>query len=255
MSGLGVYGCAGIRRSKCSIKIWIGKIRWLLRLRDPLANADLEDLAQYFPFPVPSIPSDVSLFEEFLTEIGILLRKEPKFAACSLHFHHIAPILFRLVLVREYLHRPPENDQDIFQLVKENQVFRIWTAHEQALAACHGEENTMSDSPLVQPPTPLLYRLTVINDAKLTISHDEPRVAIRSPQSVNPASGPALSGGPRKPRRYTPPLLPLTATGPRQNPRPTSTFKKSVHFRAILQRPAPVTRRGRKNRPSHMGLT
>jgi hypothetical protein len=197
------------------------------RSRTP-TNDDLQNLAQDFSFPVPSMPGDVSLFEEFLAEIGILLQKESKLAACRLRLDHVGPILFRLVLVREYLHRPPENDQDIFQLVKENRIFRIWTAHEQALAACHGEKNTAADSPLAQPPTPLLYRLAVVHDNDLAVSDDEPLVAIRSLQSVIWTSGPALSGGLRKPRRYTPPLLRPTPNGPRPKPRPA--FKKSVRF-------------------------
>lgn len=141
-------------------------------------NDDLQDLARGFSFPVPSIPSDVFLIEEFLAEIAILLCKESKFAACSLCLHHIGPILFRLVILQVYLHQPPESDKSIFELVKQHRVFRIWTSHEQALAACHREENTRSDSPLAQPPTPLLYKLTVIDDTKLTISDDKPLVAI-----------------------------------------------------------------------------
>ena len=50
--------------------------------------------------------------------------------------------------------RPPENDLDILQAVKESQISRIWTGHEQALAACYGEENISPDVVLDAVPEP-----------------------------------------------------------------------------------------------------
>ena len=191
-------------------------------------DEDLHGLAQHFSFPVPSLPGDESLIDDFLADLGVQLRKESKLVSSSLRYHHIGPIFFRLVILREYLHKLPENDYDIFQLVKQNRVYRIWTSHELALAACHGEENTSSNSPLGYAPTPSLFKLTVINDTDTIISDDETFVAIRSPESINWTRGVALSGGLRKPRRYTPPHLRLTAPQPRPQPRPA--YKKMVHF-------------------------
>jgi hypothetical protein len=191
-------------------------------------DADLHGLAQRFSFPVPILAGDESLIEDFLADLGVQLRKESKLALSSLRLHHIGPILFRLVILREYLHRPPDNDQDIFELVKQKRIYRIWTSHEQALAACHGEEDTSPGAPLGYTPHPSLYRLAVINDADLIIPDDEVLVAIRSPHSW--MSGLALlPNGPRNPRRYTPPHLRLTTDKPRPKPRPV--HKKIVHFK------------------------
>jgi len=169
-------------------------------------------MAQDFSFPVPTLPDDAPLIEDFLADIDILLRKENavtahglkenSVATHSLRLHHVGPPLFGLVILRVYLGRPPENDGRIYELVKQNQVYRIWSPHERALAACHGESNTSSNSPLSEPPTPLLYNLAVVNDNDLVISDEVPLVAIKSPQPVNWMVSPGLAGGLRKPRRY-----------------------------------------------------
>jgi hypothetical protein len=192
------------------------------------SDEDLHGLAQHFSFPVPCLPGDESLIDDFLADLGVQLHKESKLISSSLRYHHIGPIFFRLVILRGYLHKLPENDYDIFQLVKQKRVYRIWTSHELALAACHGEENTSPDSFLGYAPAPSLFKLAVINDTDIVIPDDETFVAIRSPESINWTSGMALSGGLRKPRRYTPPHLRLTA--PRPQPQPRPAYTKIVHF-------------------------
>ena len=145
--------------------------------RGTVTDEVLHDLAQNFSFPVPCLPGDMSLIEDFLADMDIQLRKEPRLALnirLRLRLLHVGPVLFRLVIVRNYLDRPPENDGVIFQLVKQNRIFRLWTPHEQALAACNGEENTSPDSPLTQAPTPQLYNLAVIDDGDLPLSDDRP---------------------------------------------------------------------------------
>jgi len=195
-------------------------------------DEDLQNLATKFTFPVPILLGDESLIEDFLADMGLQLRKDSKFAACSLCLHHVGFVLFRLVVLRVYLHRPPTNDMDIFNLVKHNQVSWVWTSHEQALAACHGEDNTGPHSQLPQPPTPELYMLPVINDNELDISDDEPLVVLQVPEAVSWSKGRALSGGVRKPQRYTPPHLRPKANGPRPKPRPA--YKKAVRFQTVL---------------------
>jgi hypothetical protein len=195
-------------------------------------DEDLQNLATKFAFPVPILLGDESLIEDFLADMGLQLRKHSKLAACGLRLHHVGFVLFRLVVLRVYLRRPPANDLDIFNLVKQNQVSRVWTSHEQALAACHGEDDTGPHSKLPQPPTPELYMLPVINDNELDISDDEPLVAIQVPELVTWSNGPALSGGVHKPRRYTPPHLRPKANGPRPKPRPA--YKKAVRFQTEL---------------------
>lgn len=164
-------------------------------------DAALNSFTQEFSFPVPILPGDNSLIEDFLADIGIQLQKEYTLMPASfrLHLHYVAHILFRLVILREYLHRPPENDDDIFQLVNQSCVSWIWTPPEQALAACHGEENTSCNSHLALPPTPLLYKLAVIEDNNLILADDEPLVAIQVFESMNWTCGSALFGGLQKP--------------------------------------------------------
>lgn len=133
------------------------------------------------------------------------LRKEPKLALnirLPLCLLHVEPVLFQLVVVRNYRDRPPGNDKVIFQLVKQNRVLRLWASNELALTACNREKNTSPNSPLDQVPTLGLCKLAVIDDGDFTLSDDRPLVAIRDLQSVNWSSGLALSVGQQKPRRY-----------------------------------------------------
>ena len=123
-----------------------------------------------------------------------------------------------MVILRVYLDLPDENNFDIFHLVEHNRVSRVWTAHEQALAACHGESNTSSNSPLAAPPTPLLFGITVVDDNELVISDDEPLVVIKSIDLVDWTSRPGLSGGSRKPRRYRPLTFSQILLGPGPSP-------------------------------------
>jgi hypothetical protein len=215
----------------------------------------LHDLAHNFSFPVPCLPGDMSLIEDLLADMDMQLHKEPKLALnirLRLRLLHVGPVLFRLVVVRNYLDRPPENDKVIFQLVKQHRIFRLWTSHELALAACNGEENTSPDSPLDQAPTPELYKLAVIDDGDLTLSDGRPLVAIRNLQSVNWSSGPALSGGRRKPRRYTPPHLRVIPAGPRPKPRPA--YKKAVRFEDTLEENSEGVTRLRRSKRAQMAV-
>jgi hypothetical protein len=184
-----------------------------------------EQLTEGFSFCVPILPGDASLIEDFLADIDIQLRNETGSTAHSLRLLHIGPVLFSLVILRVYLGRSHENDQDIFQLAKQNKIRRIWTPHEQALAACHGESNTSPNFPLVAPPTPLLYGITVVSDAELEVSDDEPLVIIESLEAIRWTSSTGLSGGLRKPRRYR--LPHLQAIPARSRPKPRPAYGKS----------------------------
>jgi hypothetical protein len=180
-----------------------------------------EQLAQDFSFCVPILPGDASLIEDFLADIDIQLRKDTGTTAHGLRLLHVGPALFSLVILRVYLNRSHENDRDIFQLVKQNRIHRVWTPHEQALAACHGESNTGLNFPFVAPPTPLLYGIAVVHDSELEISDEELLVTIESLESVHWTSSTGLSGGTRKPRRYRPPpLQSIPARWSRPKPRP-----------------------------------
>jgi hypothetical protein len=182
--------------------------------------------------PLNDVDIDILLRKEnTVTAYGL---KENSVATHSLCLHHVGPPLFGLVILRVYLGRPPENDGHIYELVKQNQVYRIWSPHERALAACHGESNTSSNSPLSEPPTPLLYNLAVVNDNDLVISDEVPLVAIKSPQPVNWMVSPGLAGGLRKPRRYRPPHLQLIATGTWPKPQPAYETVANVSDQSAL---------------------
>jgi hypothetical protein len=183
---------------------------------------ELHNLAQTFSFPVPNLAGDASLRDGFLAELAVQLRKESGTISRwhNLRLLNVGPPLLLLVMVREYLHLPPENDHDLFELVKERRISRVWTSHEQALAACHGETNTKPNSLLSQPPMPARYEVLVDNDGEFAISDDEPLVAVESVESVNWTNRPGLSGGVLVPRRYRPPHLRVAPTGPRPKPRP-----------------------------------
>ena len=79
-----------------------------------------EQLTQDFSFPVPILPGDASLIEDFLADMDIQLRKETGTITHGPRLLHLRPALFGLVILRIYLNRSYENDQDIFQLVKSN---------------------------------------------------------------------------------------------------------------------------------------
>ena len=83
----------------------------------------LHNLAQNFSFPMPCLPGDMSLIEDFLADMDMQLCKEPRLTlniCLCLCLLHVGPVLFCLVIVQNYLDQPPENDGVIFQLVKQN---------------------------------------------------------------------------------------------------------------------------------------
>jgi hypothetical protein len=84
------------------------------------SDENLHGLAQHFSFPIPNLPRDESLIEDFLADLGVQLRKESKLVGSNLRYLYIGPILFRLVILQEYLHKLPEHDHIIFQLVQQN---------------------------------------------------------------------------------------------------------------------------------------
>jgi hypothetical protein len=140
-------------------------------------------------------------------------------------------------------------------------VTRIWTSHEQALAACFGEDNTGSTACFVTPPSPVHWRLKVIDDAKLLLPDDLPFVTLRTP--IQWTIQPGLSGpGIHKPRRYKPPYLRLTNPGIRPKPQPAyktpagpqRTAQKRVTFKVdAIEKPPTKQQRAASNVPDGMG--
>lgn len=185
-----------------------------------ITSADLHRLAVDFPFPAPVLPGDDSLIPDFVADIAIQLKQEGIGLENSDLALHLSVLLFRLVIVRTYLARPPENDMDIFDLVVNGQVTRIWTAHELALAACCGEEDTTAHAVFAIAPDPAIWKADVVLDEELTVPDDEPLVSVNATPPTVWTTRPGLCGGSRVPRRYRPPHLRVTQPVPRPQPRP-----------------------------------
>ena len=179
-----------------------------------LTTNDLLEAASHFPFTVPILPSDASLVDEFLTNLMHHVKHRP-ISDCAIE--GIGQALFKLVILRTYLGRPPENDLNIFEAVKNGQITRLWTSHEQALAACYGEEDTSLDAVFDTIPNPDLWKIKVIKDVMLELTEDCPFVTIKQP--VAWTNGPGLIGGSLKLQHYKPPYLWDLAPGPRPKPK------------------------------------
>jgi hypothetical protein len=188
--------------------------------RLPSSN-DLLQMAHRLAFSVPILPGDASLTQDFIADIKIQAHRE-KFEIIDEYLTLIllGSILFHLVILRTYLDRPAENDLDIYELVKENKVSRIWTTHEQALAACHGEDDTQPNAQFKSNPDPDLWEVKVSRDMQLALSDSEPFVSTHMAEPIVWTNRPGLAGGTRKPRRYRPLYIRLAQPGPRPTPRP-----------------------------------
>jgi hypothetical protein len=190
------------------------------------SEVDLFEMVQHLPFSVPVLPGDASLVENFVADIKVQANHEKiDIIDEDLVLIPIGSILFHLVILRTYLGRPAENDLDIYELVKARRVSRTWTAHEQALAACYGEDDTSSNACFRSVPDPHLWKVSVIkvsSDMEVPLSQDRPFVSIQ-PQNIVWTNRPGLMGGTRKPRQYRPPYIRLAPPGLRPRPRPAYT--------------------------------
>jgi hypothetical protein len=191
---------------------------------DPTNNNLLED-ASKFPFLVPILPGDSSLAIDFISSLKYHIAQLPATVIDDCAIIVIGQALFNLVILRTYLSRPAENDLDIFELVNNRQVSRTWTNHEQALAACFGEEDTSIDAKFHTKPSPTLWGIKVEIDSELCVPGGSPLVVIQQP--VIWTERPGLTGGILKPRRYRPPYLRSLIPGPRPTPKPAYGTKAS----------------------------
>jgi hypothetical protein len=180
-----------------------------------LTTNNLLEAASHFPFTIPILPGDTSLVDEFLASLMHHVKDQP-INDCAIE--GISQALFKLVILRTYLGRPPENDLNIFEAVKNGQITRLWTSHELALAARYGEEDASLDAVFDMTPNPDLWKIKVIRDSTLELTEEHPFVAIKRP--ITWTNRPGLTGGSLKPRHYKPPYLRDLALGPRPKPRP-----------------------------------
>ena len=176
---------------------------------------NLLEAASCFPFWVPILPGDASLTVDFMSS---LLHHVGDQLIDDCAIEGIGQALFNLVILRTYLDRPPENDLDIFEAVRDGHIARIWTSHELALAAVRGEDDASRDAIFDTVPNPDLWGIKVVRDAALELAEDHPFVAIKQP--ITWSHRPGLTGGSLKPRHYKPPYLRLSKPGPRPKPRP-----------------------------------
>lgn len=199
------------------------------RGRTPSSN-DLFKMAHCLPFSVPILPGDASLAENFIADIKVQAHREKiDIISEDLALVPVGSILFHLVILRTYLNRPAENDLDIYEFIVANRVSRTWTVHEQALAACHGEDDTSSNAHFNSIPDPHRWEVNVVkvtSDIEVPLSDDRPFASIQSPEAVVWTNRPGLTGGTRRPRQYRPLHIRLAPLGPRPKPRPA--YGKSI---------------------------
>jgi len=189
-----------------------------------LTTNDLISAGSCFPFHVPILPGDASLVVDFVANL-LQHAKNVNDEVDKCAVQCIGRALFSLVILRTYLGRPPENDEDIFHAVKNGLISRVWTSHEQALAACYGAENTSPEAVFDTMPDPGLWGIKVMRDVNLQLAVDRPFVTLKQP--IAWTSGPGLTGGHLKPRRYRPPSQQLKP-GPRPKPCPAFSQKPAV---------------------------
>jgi hypothetical protein len=128
----------------------------------PSSN-DLLKMAHCLPLSVPILPGDASLAENFIADIKVQAHREKiDFISEDLALVPVGSILFHLVILRTYLNRLAENDLDIYEFIMANKISRTWTVHEQALAACHGEDDTSSNAHFNSMPNPHHWEVNVV---------------------------------------------------------------------------------------------
>ena len=184
---------------------------------DP-TNNNLIEAASTFAFSVPILPGDASLAVDFVSDLKSHIGCQYSSLADDCATVSVGKVLFDLVILWTYLSRPAESDLDIFELVKDNQVLRIWTDHEQALAACFGEDDMSPKTAFLTRPNPFLWGIKVLIDSNLEPPHNCPLVTIQ--EHIEWTTSLGLTGGSCKPRHYQPPHLWLLQPGPRPKPRP-----------------------------------
>jgi hypothetical protein len=197
---------------------------------------DLFDPALDFKFSVPILPGDASLADKFISNL-------------KTHIRHLCASLVEdddIIHISQALFRPADSNCNIFELVKDGRVSRIWTDHEQALAACYGESDTRPTASFSTRPDPLVWNIKTVMDSELEPLHSRPLVTIQG--SVVWTSRPGLTSGPLKPQCYKPPHLRLLepGPGPRLKPRPA---RRRPASKEVSTRTAPSI--GAK-RPSNM---
>lgn len=164
----------------------------------------LYDLRAQMSFKVPVLPGDLSLVEQFVVDLLIEISRrkltgDDKCAATAM-----AKILFSLIIVRTYLDRPSDNDLDIYELVNSARLVRIWTSHEQALAACYGEDDTSINACFMSAPNPSMWKVRTKVDSQVPLAVESPFVRVTgNPFTWN--SRPGLDGGSTRPHSYLPP--------------------------------------------------
>ena len=100
---------------------------------------------------------------------------------------------------------------------------RVWTIHEQALAACHGEDDTSSCPNFNSVPNPDRWEVSVIkvsSNMDVPLPNDQPFVCIQMTETVVWSNCPGFTGGTRKLHHYQPLHIRLTPPGPQPKLRP-----------------------------------
>jgi len=175
------------------------------RGRTPSSH-DLFEMAHHLPISIPILPGDASLVENFIADIKVQAHREKiNIISEDLALIPVGSILFHLIILWTYLNRPAENDLDIYEFVMANRVSWTWTVHEQALTACHGENDTSSNARFSSIPDPNCWEVNVVkvmSDIEVPLSDDQPFASIQSPEALVWTNRPGLKGGTRRPHQY-----------------------------------------------------
>lgn len=214
--------------------------------RQPNAD-DLLQFASRLTFCAPVLRGHASLAQDLLADLKIQISQLPKHNVDDSTILSLGYLLFHLVILRTYLGRPAENDLDVFDLVRMKRVVRVWTPHEQALAACFGEANTSANAVFSSTPNPSLWGIKVVNDPQLSVPDLSSLVVLRPDPAFAWQDRPGLTGGPHKPRRYKPPHLQIVPTGPRPKPRPAYQKPKAVDGSNLEAMPSTGLRKRAQN--------
>ena len=124
--------------------------------------------------------------ENFIADIKVQAHREKiNFISEDLALVPVGSILFHLVILRTYLNRLAENDLNIYEFIMANRISRTWTVHEQAVAACHGKDDTSSNAHFNSMPNPHHWEVNVIkvtSNIEVPLSDDRPFASIQSPE-------------------------------------------------------------------------
>lgn len=185
---------------------------------------------------VPVLPGDLSIMQDTLIAMETYVRnfiarnkKTTLDVDVATHrLHGPAQLLLQLVIIRTYLRRQPEDDNQIYALWMEGRLFRSWILAEVIVAASQGqsEAELNQSGRIAWTHTKADHLFTFAGDLDPSVRPVHVRTDNGSSYIWPAGHGSGLTGA-----SLTGRLVDLTPTGPPPKPRPIKTSKvHSVHF-------------------------